>query len=217
MAHQISSVRLDPTAERPFRAVKTTAAAGALENPSAFAPALSLSSSPHSLFSLQRSVAATESERRRASGRWSEPWRRRRPPRRRACSPTGEHAAVERPGRGAPGSSLLLPRRRKAVPALLFPRRRGWIRPLPFLLSHPLLFDLDLSFLLSEPNRRRGLGLGFFDSFLFFSLISFVSSRIQPVRDEDPSRVRFRVRMPTLFFSPFFSVFPIFSLTSEWI
>jgi hypothetical protein len=28
------------------------------------------------------------------------PWRRRRPSRRRACSPTGEHAAVERPGRG---------------------------------------------------------------------------------------------------------------------
>ena len=119
-------------------------------------PSLSLLAALSSLY-----LSAAASDRRRASGRWSEPWRRRRPPRRRACSPTGEHAAVERPGRGAPGSALLLPRRRKAVPALLFPRRRGWIRSLPLLLSHPLLFDLDLSFLLSEPNRRRGLGLGF--------------------------------------------------------
>ena len=53
LAQRISSVRLDPTAERPFRAVKTTAAAGALENPSAFVPSLSLSSSPLSLISLQ--------------------------------------------------------------------------------------------------------------------------------------------------------------------
>ena len=57
-------------------------------------------SSLAALSSLYLSAAA--SDRRRASGRWSEPWRRRRPPRRRACSPTGEHAAVERPGRGAP-------------------------------------------------------------------------------------------------------------------
>ena len=38
-------------------------------------------------------------------------WRRRWPSRRRACSPTGEHAAVERPSRGAflakPGEPFL--------------------------------------------------------------------------------------------------------------
>ena len=135
LAQRISSVRLDPTAERPFRAVKTTAAAGALENPSAFAPALSLSSSPHSLFSLQRSAAATESERRRASG----PLRCRRPPRRRACSPTGEHAAVERPwprrflGRArrarAPGSaSSPAPAKKAGSAFLLLPRRWRFIR-----------------------------------------------------------------------------------------
>ena len=44
LAKRNSTVRSDPTAERPFRAVKTTAAAGALENPSSFAPALPLSS-----------------------------------------------------------------------------------------------------------------------------------------------------------------------------
>ena len=41
-----------------------------------------------------RRAAASEENR-------SELWRRRWPPRRRACSPTGEHAAVERPSRGA--------------------------------------------------------------------------------------------------------------------
>ena len=85
-------------------------------NPRSFAPVLSLASQP----------STTEREREQRpwrARRWSEPWRRRRPPRRRACSPTGEHAAVERPGRGAPlgrarraaapGSALLLPRRRR--------------------------------------------------------------------------------------------------------
>ena len=57
-------------------------------------------SSLAALSSLYLSAAA--SDRRRASGRWSKPWRRRRPPRWRACSPTGEHTAVERPGRGDP-------------------------------------------------------------------------------------------------------------------
>jgi len=64
---------------------------------------------------------AAASEEGRA-GSHGEPWRRRRPPRRRACSPTGEHAAVERPGRGAslvehgepaPPARLVLPCRRK--------------------------------------------------------------------------------------------------------
>ena len=70
---------------------------------------LSLRRSPllsRAVLSSSAHPAATESET--ASERAVErAWRRRRPPRRRACSPTGEHTAVERPGRGAPrlGSS----------------------------------------------------------------------------------------------------------------
>ena len=92
LAHPISSVRLDPTVERPFRAVKTTAVAGALENPSAFAPALSLFFAALSLLSsAQRSrnrERATTSERAFAPSPAPSP---------APCSPTGEHAAVERP------------------------------------------------------------------------------------------------------------------------
>jgi len=102
-----------------------------------FAPVLSLSSQP----------STTEREREQRpwrARRWSEPWRRRRPPRRRACSPTGEHAAVERPGHGAPFSepSEQLPRFGLSSPARRrdsnAARRRGKPPPSP---SFPCGFD----------------------------------------------------------------------------
>ena len=106
-------------------------------NPRSFAPVLSLSSQP----------STTEREREQRpwrARRWSELWRRRRPPRRRACSPTGEHAAVERPGRGAPFPEpseqlprfdLSSPTRRRDSNAA---RRRGKPPPSP---SFPCGFD----------------------------------------------------------------------------
>ena len=88
------------------------------------------------------------------------PWRRRQPPRRRACSPTGEHAAVERPGRGAPFCRA----RRAATPVRPFfsragqgPVRVGFFS-LPFLIP---LFLFDLVLLSSELMWGIGLGLGF--------------------------------------------------------
>ena len=82
-----------------------------------FLPLLSLSllrrsllSLPH-LFSAQQRPRASEARATTASERAVErPWHRRRPPRRRACSPTGEHATVERPGYGAPLAELFFSR-----------------------------------------------------------------------------------------------------------
>ena len=96
-AQRITAVRVYPTAERLFRAEQNAAAADALET---LGIRLFPSLSPRCLPLLSRSgdghrrAAASEENR-------SELWRRRWPPRRRACSPTGEHAAVERPSRGA--------------------------------------------------------------------------------------------------------------------
>ena len=111
LAHPISTIRLDPTAERAFRSDKTPTPRAPEETLTSFSSALSLSS-PHSALSSQRSRSQPPSERARATTVERKPWRRRRPPRRRACYPTGEHAAVERPGYGA----LLLLRRRKVFP-----------------------------------------------------------------------------------------------------
>ena len=152
MAHSISAIHSHPTAERASRSYKSRRRAPLSENPSSFFRLLPLSSSPLSLLSTsaQRAQRATESERRR-------PWHRRRPPRRRARSPAGEHAAVERPGRGDP---LAEPGEQRARLGLLLPRRRRVFLtsgevfpfPFPFLLSHPLLlFDLDCVLLFSEP------------------------------------------------------------------
>ena len=126
-----------------------------------------------SLLSLpQRSNSAPErmTESKTARARWwsSEPRRRRRPPRRRACSPAGEHAAVERPGRGAP---LTEPGEQLPRSALLLPRR-----------------------------RKAGSG-GFLLPSLSYSPISFrFGSSL--IRTDVGNRVRVRVRVPTLFFSP---------------
>ena len=70
--------------------------------------------SPSLSHSLSRSVRTERAKQ------WSgQPWRRRRPPCRRARSPAGERTVVERPGRGAPlaepgeqlpGSALSSPR-----------------------------------------------------------------------------------------------------------
>ena len=73
----------------------------------------------------------TESERRR-------PWHRRRPPRRRARSPAGERAAIERPGRGDP---LAEPGEQRARLGLLLPRRRRDIRRAVRLVSSPFPFS----------------------------------------------------------------------------
>ena len=54
--------------------------------------------------SLSLPFFSTQQAQLRASkgGGVRQPWHRRRPPCRHACSQMGEHAAVERPGRGAP-------------------------------------------------------------------------------------------------------------------
>ena len=119
LAQRNSTVRSDPKAERPFRADQKRRRDRRPRNPShSTLPFLSLlRRSLSSLFS-RSSEPQPRAKERRASG----PLRCRRPPRRCACSPTGEHAAIERPGRGAslaePGESapparLLLPRWRK--------------------------------------------------------------------------------------------------------
>jgi len=107
LAQRIAAVRLDPTGERPFRADQNVAAADALET---LGIRLFPSLSPRCFSLLSRSGDG----RRRAavSGeKQSGLWRRRWPSRRRACSPTGEHAAVERPSRDAflaePGEPFL--------------------------------------------------------------------------------------------------------------
>ena len=114
-----------------------------------------LSLSLRLLFVALSSLSTASTERRPSNygGGARHPWRRRRPPRRRACSPTGEHAAVERPGHGAPlvesgeqlppGSALHLPRRRRAIlthgeVCLLFPfSDLSYICFLFFSLVHP--------------------------------------------------------------------------------
>jgi len=124
LAQRITAVRVYPTAERLFRAEQNAAAADALET---LGIRLFPSLSPRCLPLLSRSgdghrrAAASEENR-------SELWRRRWPPRRRACSPTGEHAAVERPSRGAflvePGAFLAEPNEPAPPARLLLPRRR---------------------------------------------------------------------------------------------
>ena len=127
------AVNLDPTAERAFRSDKTLTPRAPEETLTSFSSALSLSS-PHSALSSQRSRSQPPSERARATMVERKPWRHRRPPRRRALSPAGERAAVERPGRGASLASA-----RRAAPWLdvLFPvrrslRRRGSLFLFPF-------------------------------------------------------------------------------------
>ena len=90
-----------------------------------------LSSSPP--LSVAAKTAATEESR--ASG----PLRRRWPPRRRACSPTGEHAAVERPGRGA-----LCPSTRPRVDEAAA-RCGGEVGLFPFPFSFSLIFPFFFS------------------------------------------------------------------------
>ena len=82
----------------------------------------SLNTSPHSFsFSSPHSSPSVSHRATQADDESVEPWRRRRPPRRRARSPVGERAAVERPSRGAPvaGSRRAVP----PWPAFLFPAR----------------------------------------------------------------------------------------------
>ena len=99
LAQRISGVRSDPTDERPFRVDQNP---GRGRRPGTLAiSALALSLSFLSRSSEDSRYRAAASEESRASGD-GEPWRRRRHPRRCACSPTGEHTAVERPGHGAP-------------------------------------------------------------------------------------------------------------------
>ena len=87
LARSCSAVGSHSTVTRRLRGVKTTLGSRWMETLGhLLRPSLSLFAAEHN--------RPSESEQR--------PWRRRRPPRRRACSPTGEHAAVERPGRGVP-------------------------------------------------------------------------------------------------------------------
>ena len=73
---------------------------GSPKNPNPFSSLFSLSSPRSSLLPAAQPQRG-ESERADDGGR-AEPWRHRRPPRRRACSLAGERAAVERSGCGAP-------------------------------------------------------------------------------------------------------------------
>ena len=126
----------------------------------------------------------------------SEPRRRRRPPRRRARSPVGERAAVERPGHGPLLASLFFSRAGEGPARLFFSRAgEGPVRvgffSLPFLL--PLvLFDLVV-LLLSELMWGIGIGLGVsYADPRFSSSFCFPNRRVHPNRIESRSRVRVR-------------------------
>ena len=127
-----------------------------------------------SLYAL--SLLSAVSTERRPSGRWSEAWRRRRPPHRRACSPTGEHAAVERPGRGA----LLLPRRRRVFPT------PGEVFPFPLSLSpfpSPSSLLFGSCFLFSEPKEGIRVWISFIPFLSFDSTDSVFLFGVHPNRD----------------------------------
>jgi len=143
-----------------------------------------------------RRAAASEENR-------SELWRRRWPPRRRACSPTGEHAAVERPSRGAflvePGAFLAEPGRigsvsspapakKKTVRFFFFFRAGGSLSPTNgvfFLFSF-----FPVPFLPHSDARELGLGFGNGVFTVFFWLVH-------------PNGIRVRVSVcRLLFFSP---------------
>ena len=129
LAQLISAARADRTVGLQCRWIKTSERRRSL-NPS---PHSFSFSSPHSSPSVSHRATQTDGES-------VEPWRRHRPPRRRARSPVGERAAVERPSRGAPvaGSRRAVPpgrpffSPRAGVTAV--PRRRR-SRPSPFLSS----------------------------------------------------------------------------------
>ena len=104
LAHSISAIHSHPTADRASRSYKSRRRAPVSETLAhSFGGFLSLLrrsllSLPCSLFSAEQNRARRE----RVVERGGHPWHRRRPPRRRARSPAGERAAVERPGRGDP-------------------------------------------------------------------------------------------------------------------
>ena len=156
LAQLISAAHAERTVGLQYRWIKTSEHRRSL-NPS---PHSFSFSSPHSSPSVSHRATQTDGES-------VEPWRRRRPPRRRARSPVGERAAVERPGRGASvacsGEQFTLGR------PFLFPawwraRRRGKLSGFPSS-PFPLLY---FSFLLgSDPIWGRGLELGL--GFEYFS------------------------------------------------
>ena len=134
LAQRISSVRLDPTAERPFRAVKTTAAAGALENPSHFGSS-PLSLLAACLFSAAAETVTAEQPRARKTGASfgavAGPLAGARAPQRVSTPPSsGLAAALSWPSPGA-SARFLLQRRRKSrcasssssAPVVVYPRR----------------------------------------------------------------------------------------------
>ena len=119
MARGSMAVGFDRTVTRRLRPDQNQRRAGGLKTLGHSALPLSLSSLFLSSLFSRSSEPQPRAKERRASG----PLRCRRPPRRCACSPTGEHAAIERPGHGAslaepgepaPPARLLLPRRRKS-------------------------------------------------------------------------------------------------------
>ena len=171
LAQRISGVRSDPTDERPFREDQNP---GRGRRPGTLAiSALALSLSFLSRSSEDSRYRAAASEESRAGG-LGEPWRRRRPPRRRMCSPTGEHAAVERPGRGA---SLAEPGEPAPPARLLLPRRRRFIRRTLTLTHFPLS---DFEFVLfgfirmGKTRVRVRVRSCRFDFFAFVSFFSFI-------------------------------------------
>jgi len=108
LAQLISAARADRTVGLQYRWIKTSERCRSL-NPS-----------PHSFsFSSPHSSPSVSHRATQADGESVEPWRLRRPPRRRARSPAGERAAVERPGRGAPVAGS---RRAEPPAGLSFPR-----------------------------------------------------------------------------------------------
>ena len=116
MARGSVAVGFDRTVARRLWPDQNQRRACAVETLGHSALPLSLSSFFLSSQPQRRQPPPSSRERGKQSGR---------PPRRRACSPTGEHAAVERPGRGAPlaepsepapPARLLLPCRRMVHP-----------------------------------------------------------------------------------------------------